>query len=694
MRPYILFGLLAACTTPAVTGPCDDANARLGVLACVHSVPDDVMWWVVSGSSTTGDVTRLASYMTPATDAAPLPTLYVNQNLFPLHYDLLTQAFPDLYAGLTWDQYGELVAGPDRTYLAGDLSAHRDDDGSVWYGFVVWERAAEADTTVTLAQVTAAYDAITETFGVAPVSWVPYTENQEAAAQSWGETPFPIREVDDDVDYEVYTQGTGYGTVRGYTLADLDQATADAAYGYQDLLVLDEAPLDLERVVAGVVTGSRQGALSHINVRSAARGTPNCYVADPLTKLADWEGLLVRFTCGEDAFSLDLTTEAEAQAWWDSIRPDPVDVPTPDLSWTALTPLLELPTDTAAERDLNLSRYGAKGSNLGTLYQRIPAEYQLDGFVIPFWYYDRFVREATWTVDLGAGEVEASFQETLDAWLSDPAFLTDAAVRRERLDALREGMEDATVPADLVEAIDAEVLATWGRDDVMVRFRSSSNAEDALEFSGAGLYESESGCLADALDGDDEGPSICDPDKDKEQTIARALKQVWASLWNMAAYEERDWYGVDQSAVAMGVLADTRIDDEQANAVAFTGNPTALDDRMMIQAQVGAYDVVSAEAGITPETILVTVEDGEVTKILRVDTSSELESGEWVLDDAQVTELSELLWQIDQDFPVDDVAPDGGTILLDTEWKVDASGQLLIKQVRTFLRDDDSMAGG
>lgn len=693
----ILLAALFGCAGPggSAAGPCDDVNDALGITVCLHAIPDNPTWNVVAGSAETDDVVRLASYMTPATPEAPLPTLFVNQNIFPLHYDMLTQAFPDLYAGLTWEEYGTMVTdGENRTYYAGDISERKEADGSTWYSFIVWEQPADETTTPTLEQVTQTWLALTERFQIANLVFVPYTETQEASAGTWTNAPFEIRNVDSEVSYEPYTEATGYGTVRLYTLDELETATEAGEYGYQDILVLDEAPLDLERVVAGVVTGTRQGALSHVNVRAAARGTPNCFIADPFTELADWEGKLVRFTCGADDYTITTATQDEAQAWWDAIRPDPVAIPTPDLTWDQLSPLLELPTNTVDQRALNLSRYGSKGSNLATLYQRIPAEYQLDGFLLPFSYYDTFMRGHTWTVDLGQGEVEATFQDTLDAWLADTDFRSDAGVRREKLDAFRAAIMASEVDADVIDRMVDEARIVQGDDTVMLRLRSSSNAEDALEFSGAGLYTSESGCVADEVDGDDDGPSLCDPDKDDERTVTAALTTVWASLWTMQAFDERDWYGIDHAMTAMGVLVYTRVDDEQVNAVAFTGNPAALDDRYLVEAQVGEYDVVSAPAGVYPETTLVTVTDGDVTRILRVDTSSERESGEWVLDDAQVTELSELLSDIADTFPLDVEAPDGQTILLDTEWKVKTDGQLIIKQVRPFLRNDEGLLGG
>ena len=45
--------------------------------------------------------------------------------------------------------------------------------------------------------------------------------------------------------------------------------------------------------------------------------------------------------------------------------------------------LLTLPTSNAEERAIAVRRYGAKGTNLATLYQRIPRALQLDGYLIP-----------------------------------------------------------------------------------------------------------------------------------------------------------------------------------------------------------------------------------------------------------------------------------------------------------------------
>ena len=63
--------------------------------------------------------------------------------------------------------------------------------------------------------------------------------------------------------------------------------------------------------------------------------------------------------------------------------------------------------------------------------------------------------------------------------------------------------------------------------------------EDAEQFTGAGLYDSFSGCLDDDLDGDGTGPSCCDGTEPNERGVFRAIKKVYASFYNDNALLER-----------------------------------------------------------------------------------------------------------------------------------------------------------
>lgn len=690
--PLLLFaGLLVGChhgseeSTPLTQDEtaCAEASARLGYSACVPRISDNDTFQAMTVASSSVDQLRVGKYLMPAVEDARLPQLFLDVNSFQLHYDFLVNAFPDDFAGLSIDEYEDLILNPEtREFYAGTYSAYIDDQGG-FYGFTLWDDPSDDATTVTEAQVEDAWTQLQERFEIGELSFVPNSNNQQDTVPSWGDTAFPIRNPA-EVDYEAYNPGVGYGYLRLYNLDDFVTASEVAAYGYQDIVVIEEAPEDLTRVVSGIVTGTRQGSLSHLSVRSAARGTPNCYIREPLSTLSAWKDQLVRFECGDSTWTASAATSEEATAWWESIRPDPVEICLPNRSETAMPGLLELPTDTKEQRSTNLCTYGSKGSNLATLYQRIDPQFQLDGFVIPFSYYDQFIHTGTWQVDLGDGLQSHTFADTLDAWHNDPIFLTDATERSARLSALRDAFYTVPVDAGVIELLRQRIVAVWGSENVMVRFRSSSNAEDGLIFSGAGLYESASVCVADDLDGDSQGPSRCDPDNESEHTVSDGIRQVWGSLWKLSAWEERDWYGIAHENVVMGVLCDTRYNDELANVVAFSGNPTAAgDDRYLINAQEGDLEVVSAEPGVYPEKELLTIENGVVTIIDRVSESSEVSL---VLTDAQLNTLGAAFSDIVDVYPVDYEVPDGSDLMWDTEWKFLADGRLMVKQIRPYLR--------
>jgi pyruvate, water dikinase len=660
---------------------CEAAEARLGYRVCVCRIPDTTLWTSITVPLGTPFEIRATKYTLPARDDARLPGVFMDANGFLLHYDFMRQSFPDRFGNLGTREYLAMIQDPQqREFYAGSITEYVLGGQAVLYGFTIWDDPADSSTTITCAQARAVHAMLDPRFDLVPLAYVPSSANQRNELSG---CDIPSYDPRTGVDYEAYTQGVGFGTLRRYTLSDLTAATDAHAFGWQDILVLDQAPTDVEAIISGAVTGTQQGSLSHLNVRSAARGTPNCYVNGAYKLFEAWEGKLVRLECGNGFFALEAATPEAAQLYWDTLRPPAVAIPEPDRDWRLPNVLLEVPTDTPELRATAVRRYGSKGANLATLYQRLDARYQLPGFVVAMQNYLDFVETHTWTVDLGNGPELHTFAETLNAWLGDSTFRTDGRVRRERLAQLRSAMESAKVELDLSSLI----RTTFGSETLMLRFRSSSNAEDALEFSGAGLYTSASGCLADDLDGDQAGPSRCDASESKEHSVARALARVWASLWNAEAYEEREWYGIDHKRAAIAVLVDPRIQNELANIVAFSGNPTSPgDDRYLVDAQAGELDVVLPDPGVFPEETLLTMAGGTVSAIDRVRGSSELPAGSWVLQDAELEQLGSLLWQIVQVYPVDGEVPQGATVLLDTEWKIRADGSLIVKQVRPFLR--------
>ncbi|MFK7927795.1 MAG: PEP/pyruvate-binding domain-containing protein [Myxococcota bacterium] len=693
MRWVSFLLLAAACSGDDVErvdpleGLCGEWFDATGELACTHAIPDPDWWARMSVPADAIDMRRTTKYSLSVSADDAVPSLFVNPNQYKLHWDFIQDVFAEEFAGVHRTQYAEMVLDPsNRRFYTGNVSEYVNADGSTSFGFTVWDDRGDLERTLTYEDALRVYQELNPMFGASDLMFVTSSQGQRATVGNWPEAPFVVRG-QDRITYEAYTLAHTFGRVRFQTVETLPEATAQAAFGYQDLLVLDQAPFDVERLFAGAVTGTRQGELSHLNVRASARSAPNCFVALPFDALERFEGELVRFACEEDRYTIELADPDEAEAYWAQIRPEPLTMSEPVLTEVAFVGLLDLDTATAAHRRDAVRTYGSKGSNLATLYQRIDADLQLDGFLIPFWAYGQHVRAAEWSVDLGQGAAPATFQETLDAWHDDPVFLSDGRVRTERLSALRKAIRDSEPDPDLVAALAQRIEQQFGNTTTMVRFRSSSNAEDALAFSGAGIYDSTSVCAADSLDDDDTGPSHCDPDQKSERTIERGLLKVWSSLWGSGAWEERDWYGLDHRRAAMGILVNTRSKNERANIVMFTADPSRDDDRVLVNAQLGELDVVSSAPGVFPEQTRLTLgPTGRVTEIDRVRASSEAPGGGKVLSDDQLRSLGEAAFAFANDLPIDETVPTGRDVLIDSEWKVLEDGRLIVKQWRPFLR--------
>lgn len=667
---------------------CATAENQLGYMVCLQELSDAEDWVAVSLGVVAMEQVRASKYLLPARHDSRLPGLIMNVNRFMMHLEFMVRSFPELFAGTTGPEYNMLILDPEaREFYAGNVMEYDTEFGTI-YGFNIWEDPANPQGGISCAQVAKVYDDMADIFLLRPLAFVPEGARQIDMARSCALPDIYSPEA--NFDYEVYNSGVGYGTIRRFYIHQLADAMAEGAFGWQDILVLDVAPTDIDRVVSGIVTGSRQGVLSHLNIRSAARGTPNGYLRNAFDALEDWDGKLVRLELGADSWNIEEASPEDAEKWWEQIRPEPVAIPEADLNYDQMPGLLEVDVRTKAARKRNTSRFGSKGANLALLYQSIDADYQLTGFLLPFHYYHQFMNDNSWSVDLGQYVENLSFTETVARFLDDANFQSDPGYRRSRLESLRMAMQAAVIAPDLLQNLKSRIEEVFGSDRVMLRFRSSSNAEDSLEFSGAGLYDSTRACLADEFDEDKHGPSLCDTDGIGERTLSRALRQVWASLWNFEAYDEREWYGIDHSKVVMAVLVNTRSKNEQANIVAFTGNPTAEDDdRYLVNAQAGELSVVLPDPGIWPERVLLSLSpNGQVTDIERVRASSELEAGQVVLDDAVLQDMGAVLFDMAASIPIDATVPTGGEVLLDSEWKVLEDGRLIVKQVRPFLKPE------
>jgi hypothetical protein len=205
-----------------------------------------------------------------------------------------------------------------------------------------------------------------------------------------------------------------------------------------------------------------------------------------------------------------------------------------------------------------------------------------------------------------------------------------------RAEGLRGEIAVAPLPAEVdgvlstVEERFAHLAPTQG-----LRFRSSSNVEDIEGFNGAGLYASYSGFIH--------------PENDPDgRTVSWAMRQVWASYWGFEAFEERHLAGIDHRAGAMAVLVHPRFDDthELANGVVTgtrmpPGGEVVFE--MVVNAGPGAISVTNPPTDpcyvVLPEVSVVTeYADGSVD-VERMQGSTELIEGEWVLTEDDLLAL-------------------------------------------------------
>ena len=633
---------------------------------------------------------RVGKYVVPAReDPDLLPTVFQNAGLFESHDEFLATVFPEKFSFLLEDPelYDSVVGRRStRDYFVGSLDLRRQD------GLPLYTFSTFADTgfdfreVLTQEEIGIVFARLSAAFALRPLAYAPDTQAARKAVASWDNAEFPIflEDTAPAVQYEAYTLAAGYGRVRLLTLEEFDDRNRDGGFTFQDIVVVDQAPQDIEGVVGGVITGAVQGDLSPVAIRTARRGTPNAFVADARHKLAEFEGSLVRLEVFPGEFFVSVVEPAEAEAFWASSRRSLSRPPVVDREYREL--------DTLSELDLNAldgrpeGRYGGKAANFARLQQILTGDsavFREPGFAVPMIYYLDFLQSNVAEVD---GRV-LTYEQWLFELLSSPAFESDSQTRFAALDAFRVFVrEHGVVDPDLVARLATRIGEVFGDQPTMVRFRSSSNVEDALEFNGAGLYESTSVCARDTLDSDERDASFCDASRDNERTIERALRKVWTSLWTFRAHEERTFYQIAPDAVTMGILVTRAFLDEAANGVAFTGNPRDPGDkRYVVAAQLGEASVVSPESGTAVERDVLEVVDGEVVSIHRSRASSLVAPGEVVMTDEKLHELGALLWEVEQRLPVDLEGRDPADMILEFEFKVEASEELAVKQVRPFL---------
>lgn len=643
---------------------------------------------------------------------APLgePCYFQNMRRWEWHVQFLQQAFPEL-RDLSFDAYVSwILRKATRRLWGGDVR--------LWPGVThpLTQRRGVVSLVVYTDQTEAfTLDLVTEVHGrlaacmpfaadllvVVPSHPIQQSSAEalrsELAARGIG-VVFP-RELIDGLPSQSYSLGTGYGYLRVVPEGEYLQD-----YGPRDVVVVKSAPNDIS-IVAGLLTADPQNLHSHVNLRLQEKGIPNAAVPDiygnaVVAALAD---KLVRYSVTETKVELRPAALEEAQAHWDANKPS-VPEPRADLTVTAIGPYQDLSAEDAAA-------YGAKAANLAELRNLLPAPHRVEGFGLPFAAYAQFI-------------AERGIQPTIDALLADPLVRQDAQIKRSRLSGLRRQIRDAAFPPELLDEIAQVMSGTFGTHTATVpfKFRSSTNVEDLDALTGAGLYDSRRGCLADDLDGDELGPSRClsaeeqsflssrldllraeqtehpertwlaaiiedlEGDLTEEKTVARAVKRVWSSLWNERAFDEREYYGIDHRKAFMGVAVNPSFALERVNAVALTNLPGEGGTSVYrVVSQVGYESVVQPADPTAVAEVLTFRRDGAAARdIQRLVPSSLSPGGAPLWSDTDLGILAGLLFEVQDHFEAQ-VYPELRPLRLDLEVKIERSGEVALKQVRPYV---------
>jgi len=530
---------------------------------------------------------------------------------------------------------------PDRRFLLGAVTYYS--------GPGIWAYELAPYDTSSVEMLVQALDAVAAAsfFGDKLV----FHPTSQALEELAAKLPSRIKVVDNDslyagMSFVPFNPGTAIGQLRVYSIADLESGKSFVTP--RDIAVLDAVPNDIA-VVAGLITGQMQTPLSHVNVLSQNRGTPNMALlgasTDPAITALD--GRWVKLVVTPFDYSLVEVPKAEADAWWQAHKPDDLKVPALALEVTELRDAWLIGLD-------EIPSFGGKASNYGELARIGPKVPVPKAFAVPMAWYKQF-------------EKKHGFDAQVQALLKDDNFLSDPKVRAAALQKLRDEMRAAPLDPVFTKLLADKLTADY--KDVRMRFRSSTNAEDLDGFTGAGPYDSQT----------------YDPANDKKNMVD-AVRKVWASLWNLRAFEERSWRGIDHLGVGMALLCHRGFPAEDSNGVALTNNIfNQTEPAFYINAQLGDVPVVRPPGGELPDALLYYYAYAN-QPVVWLGHSSLMPEGEHVLSAEQLWTLGEGLDAVHKAF-AKHYSKAGQFYAMDVEWKFntdpgDTTSRLWIKQAR------------
>ena len=533
----------------------------------------------------------------------PTRVYYQNSWKYQFHYNFASARLPGL-KGLTPTQFDELSlhTNSQRVVLGAVLFSPRPEEREVGIQFVGHDPYPPEQIARWFEIVRTTIQPLDEL----NVLYLPTFEQAGVAATNsafFAARGIEIGSLTDwDTGANAYSTGWALGKLVFVPGAQIQQAYATGALKPDDILLTDAVPAEIP-YVAGILTLSPSTPNSHVAILARSYSVPFVYLAEPelRAQAQEYVGRHVAITAFPgypqvsislmDVSNIDATLRQEVI---ESKYPEPLNI-TPKARFGAYT----APTENLVPSDIKF--FGGKAANFGFLRRQLPTN-SPQAIAISFDLWDDFMSQTN-----ASG---ISLRDRIAARLNKYSYPPNVAALTDELETIRDWIEDTTSFTTAQQQ--AIVAALLGRFDpqTKIRFRSSTNVEDAENFTGAGLYDSYSGCLADDQDSDGSGPSLCDPSETNERGVFRAIRKVYASFYNDNAVLERLRHRVDETKIGMGILVHYSAPDptEMANGVAtitYRRNAGIVTYEGKMVTQKGAVSVTNPDGSALPEVVAV-----------------------------------------------------------------------------------------
>ena len=474
---------------------------------------------------------------------------------------------------------------------------------------------------------------------------------------------------------QIYATGWALGRLKFFRALDIRTAFNEGRLLPQDILVTDGVPAEVP-LVAGLITLVPTTPNSHVAILAQSYGIPFVYLAEAgerarVQSLAGHEVVMRVRPAGYPnqvkIMDVEGALDPEFRAELLALKAPPKITITPTASYKAISSSV----DALTPADIRF--FGGKAANFGVL-RRVLAGNSPQAIAFSFDLWNAFLDQLL----AGGQTLRAFIGEKLSGYTYPP----DISTLRTNLALIRDVIRKTAQFTPTQRQAIVGALAGFSPNR-KIRFRSSTNVEDTDTYIGAGLYDSYSGCLADDLDDDSNGPSACDPEEPDERGVFRALQRVYASFYNDDAFIERLRLKLDETKIGMAVLVHYSFPDsiEMANGVATLNVLPTGNWKAVLNTQVGAESVTNPDGTSLPE--IVEIEHysfGDYPKLVQPSTRA-TPTKPYVLEwETDYRQLMNMLVAVANAYAAQ--FTNKNVFQLDFEYKKVQPGLLEIKQVR------------